>query len=105
MGDLYKTQVRQLAQAVGIPEVIIQKPPTADLWAGQTDEDELGFTYEEVDRLLAVLVDSRGSTEDAVKAGFAPAHVERVRAMISGSEFKRRMPLIAEVRRRYDRPS
>ena len=57
LGDLYKTQVRQLAKAVGVPEVIIAKPPSADLWVGQTDEDELGFTYEEVDRLLFLLVD------------------------------------------------
>src|SRR5512136_2049644 len=59
LGDLYKTQVRQLAAAVGVPQPIIDKQPSADLWEGQTDEAELGFTYEEVDRALYLLVDQR----------------------------------------------
>ena len=70
IGDLYKTQVRQLARALSIPEAIILKPPSADLWFGQTDEGELGFTYEEVDRLLFLLVDQRYRPEDCVEAGF-----------------------------------
>ncbi len=57
LGDLYKTQIRQLARAMDLPEVIIQKPPSADLWVGQTDEGELGFTYDEVDQLLYLLVE------------------------------------------------
>ena len=52
IGDLYKAQVRQLSRAIGVPDVIVDKPPSADLWEGQTDEDELGFTYEEADQLL-----------------------------------------------------
>jgi NAD+ synthase len=59
LGDLYKTQVRQLGKAIGIPQIILDKPPTADLWLGQTDEGELGFTYAEVDQLLYLLVDQR----------------------------------------------
>ena len=82
LGDLYKTQVRQLAQAVSIPEVIIQKPPTADLWAGQTDEDELGFTYEEVDKLLFLMVDQRFSQDECVAAGFEAAFVQKVITMV-----------------------
>ena len=58
IGDLYKTQVRQLAQAIGVPQPIVDKPPSADLWIGQTDEEELGLTYAEVDQ-LPVSVDRR----------------------------------------------
>ncbi len=75
IGDLYKTQVRQLARALDIPEVIIAKPPSADLWTGQTDEGELGFTYEEVDQLLYLLVDQRYRPEECVEAGFAEKFV------------------------------
>jgi NAD+ synthase len=76
IGDLYKTQVRQLAAAVGVPDIIIKKPPSADLWVGQTDEGELGFTYDEVDRLLLLLVDLRFSPEDCVEVGFDPSFVK-----------------------------
>jgi NAD+ synthase len=64
LGDLYKTQLRQLARAMDIPEVIINKLPSADLWLGQTDEGELGFTYAEVDQLLYLLVDQRYSPDE-----------------------------------------
>ena len=61
IGDLYKTQVRQLSRAMGVPPSVIDKAPSADLWKGQTDESELGFTYDEVDKLLFLLVDRRYS--------------------------------------------
>jgi len=97
LGDLYKTQVRQLARVVGVPEPIVQKAPTADLWAAQTDEGELGFTYEEVDRLLYRLIDERESVEHLLRDGFAPAFVTRVREMVRKSQYKRRLPVIAKV--------
>ena len=97
LGDLYKTQVRQLAAAVGVPQSIIDKPPSADLWAGQTDEGEMGLTYEEVDRLLYLLVDERYSLDEAVEAGFAREFVERVWKLVRVNSFKRRLPLIAKV--------
>jgi NAD+ synthase len=97
LGDLYKTQIRQLAAAVGVPQPIIDKPPSADLWAGQTDEGEMGLTYEQVDRLLYLLVDERYSIDEAVEAGFDRAYVERVWKMVRTSSFKRRLPLIAKV--------
>ena len=99
-GDLYKTQVRMLARAVGVPEVIIQKPPTAGLWVGQTDEEELGFTYEEVDRLLLLLVDGRYSPEDCVEAGFDPDFVAAVVERVRRNHFKRLMPPIAKLSNR-----
>jgi len=97
LGDLYKTQVRQLAAAVGVPQPIIDKPPSADLWAGQTDEGEMGVTYEQVDRLLYLLVDERYSLDEAAEAGYARAYVERVWKMVRVNSFKRRLPLIAKV--------
>ena len=100
MGDLYKTQVRQLAAAVGVPDVIIEKPPSADLWVGQTDEGELGFTYDDVDRLLLLLVDQRFSPEDCVEAGFDPSFVRDVLERIRGSQFKRVLPPIAKLSNR-----
>ena len=100
IGDLYKTQIRQLSRAMGIPNVIIDKAPSADLWSGQTDEGELGFTYEEVDKLLCLLVDQRYSPEECVEAGFNQAFVERVVTRIRRNQFKRMLPPIAKVSNR-----
>jgi NAD+ synthase len=100
IGDLYKTQVRQLSRAVGVPENIIQKAPSADLWQGQTDEGELGFTYEEVDQLLYLLVDQRYRPENCVEEGFDKKFVDRVAQMIRKNHFKRVMPPIAKLSQR-----
>jgi len=100
IGDLYKAQVRQLSRALGVPSVIVDKPPSADLWAGQTDEDELGFTYEDVDQLLYLLVDQRYSPEECVEAGFDRAFVEKVVTRIRRNQFKRMLPPIAKLTNR-----
>lgn len=100
IGDLYKTQVRQLAAHLSIPESIIRKPPSADLWRGQTDEGELGFTYAEVDRLLFRLVDLRWSPERCIEDGFAPDFVRRVVELIRRSQYKRRTPVVAKISQR-----
>jgi len=100
LGDLYKTQIRQLAQALEVPQPIIDKPPSADLWTGQTDEAEMGLTYSEVDKLLFLLVDERYSPEEAIEAGFDRLFVDRVMRMIKTSHFKRRPPIIAKLSRR-----
>ncbi|MDD8025583.1 MAG: NAD+ synthase [Acidobacteriota bacterium] len=97
MGDLYKTQVRQIAAHLGLPERIRTKAPTAGLWAGQTDEAELGMAYEEIDLILFKLVDERESRKDVVAAGFEAAKVDRILGLIRGSEFKRQMPPIAKI--------
>jgi NAD+ synthase len=96
-GDLYKTQVRQLAKAMGIPHAIIDKPPSADLWLGQTDESELGFSYEQLDRLLYLWVDERYSRDACVETGFKPAFVDRVIRMVQRNHFKRVQPPIAKL--------
>jgi len=97
IGDLYKTQVRQLARSLQIPEVIISKPPSADLWTGQTDEGELGFTYEDVDKLLYLLVDQRYRPEECVEAGFAEKFVRKVVERVRRNQFKRILPPIAKL--------
>lgn len=100
IGDLYKTQVRQLSQALAIPAPIIDKPPSADLWVGQTDESELGFTYEQVDKLLFLLIDQRYSVQECIEEGFDDAFVNAVMARVRRFQFKRMMPPIAKVSNR-----
>ena len=100
IGDLYKTQARQLARDLGVPAAIIDKAPSADLWAGQTDEGELGFTYAEVDRLLYLLVDQRYSPEDCIEAGFKPEFVRQVVERVRRNHFKRVLPPIAKLTNR-----
>ena len=97
IGDLYKSQIRQLSTAVGVPDAIIRKAPSADLWPGQTDEAEVGFSYEEVDRILFRLVDRRLTPDEVVAEGFAHELVERIDRMVAGSEFKRQVPPIAKI--------
>ena len=100
IGDLYKTQARQLAWAIGVPAPIIDKPPSADLWEGQTDENELGFTYEEVDKLLYLLVDQRYSPQECIEEGFNEKFVNAVITRIRRNQFKRMMPPIAKLSNR-----
>jgi NAD+ synthase len=100
IGDLYKTQVRALSAHMGVPRAIIDKNPTADLWVGQTDESELGFTYAEVDRLLARLVDERARPDELIADGFDPAFITRITRLIQSTHYKRRLPLIAKISNR-----
>ncbi len=100
LGDLYKTQVRQLAAAMGVPARILAKAPSADLWPGQTDEGELGVTYPEVDRLLYLLVDERRSPEACVEAGFKAAMVRKVIERIRRNQYKRLPPVVAKLSNR-----
>jgi NAD+ synthase len=100
LGDLYKSQVRQLAIAVGVPQVIIDKRPSADLIPGQTDEGDLGFSYADVDQVLYLLVDKRYSPEEVEAAGFDAKFIQKVIKKINASHFKRSLPVIAKVSER-----
>lgn len=100
IGDLYKTQLRQLAEALGVPESVRLKPPSADLWEGQTDEGELGYTYADVDQVLYLLVDERYTLEEAVEEGFDPTFVRDVWRRVKANHYKRTMPNIAKLSRR-----
>jgi NAD+ synthase len=97
LGDLFKTQVRQLSRYIGVPSQVVEKPPSADLWAGQTDEEELGYTYEEADAVLFMLVDCRFSVQDLIEDGFDENLVKGISRLIMASQYKRRLPLIAKI--------
>ncbi len=100
VGDLYKTQLVQLAAFLGVPEAICGKAPTGDLWVGQTDESELGFTYAEVDRLLVLMVDRRWRRAELIEHGFAAEFIDRVATLVRRNHYKRRMPVIAKLSQR-----
>jgi len=100
IGDLYKTQVRQLSKVMRVPQPLIDKPPSADLWVGQTDEGDLGYTYEEVDKLLFLLVDQRYKPEECVEAGFPEGFVKSVLQRVRKNQFKRVLPPIAKLSNR-----
>ncbi|MCL4509480.1 MAG: NAD+ synthase [Bacteroidetes bacterium] len=97
IGDLYKTQVWQLSEFVGVPEKIVKKKPSADLWVGQTDEAEIGYTYEEIDKVLYLLVDQRMRIEEVISLGHPAKMTNDLYRMMMRSQFKRRPPIIAKV--------
>jgi len=100
IGDLYKTQVWQMAEHMKVPARIRRKVPTADLWPRQTDEQELGFEYREIDQLLFLLVDERASRREAIEAGWPRGMVDRALRLMARSQYKRRLPLIAKISQR-----
>ncbi|MCY3757819.1 MAG: NAD+ synthase [Acidobacteria bacterium] len=97
IGDLYKADIFRLARYLQVPQSILDKKPTADLWAGQSDEDELGFTYGEVDELLHELIDRRASRRELLEKGFKNDFIQRVVNRIRGSQFKRRGPVVCKL--------
>jgi NAD+ synthase len=97
IGNLYKTQIRQLAKYLNIPEKIITKAPSADLWEGQTDEGELGLTYEQLDTFLFYLEDQGYSDDQLKELGFAGDFIEKMKTRIRVNEFKGRLPVIASL--------
>jgi NAD+ synthase len=100
IGDLYKTQVWQLAEALGVPDSIVHKAPSADLWVGQTDEQEMGLSYRDVDKLLVCMVDHRQDDAELAKLGFSQEFIAKVRQMVKRSQYKRMPPTIAKVGQR-----
>jgi len=97
LGDLYKTQIRQLGRHLGVPAKILRKVPTAGLWPGQTDEGEIGLTYVEIDKILFRLVDLRESKQKVIASGFEKEKVEKIIDLIKKSEFKRKLPPIPKI--------
>jgi NAD+ synthase len=97
IGDLYKTQLRAVARELGVPEEVVTKPPTADLWPGQTDEGELGRSYDMLDRTLFALVDRRWTVDRCVRAGLPRDLVEWVERRVARMEFKRQLPPVAKL--------
>mgnify|MGYP000873206263 FL=1 len=97
IADLYKAQARQLARAMGVPRSILEKAPSADLWANQTDEAELGFSYDLADQLLYLLVDERYTVDEAAAEGFDRALVEHIWRRVRRNHFKRTMAPVAKL--------
>lgn len=97
IGDLYKTQLRGLAHHLSIPEEIIVKAPSADLWEGQSDEDDLGFSYEAVDLLLYMMLEKRMDKQAILAEGVPEPFYDRVRKMVVRNQYKRMMPVIAKI--------
>jgi len=100
IGDLYKTQVRQLAAHLGVPEPILVKPPTADLYTGQTDEAQIGYSYAAIDAAFVHLIEERLPPEQVVAMGFEAEFIRRVMRLVQRSQFKRRLPVIAKISER-----
>lgn len=100
VGDLYKSQVWHLASYLGVPERVTSKAPSADLWPSQTDEGDMGITYREADAILCMLVDERFTVEEVAAAGHPVETVRKVLQMVEGSQFKRRLPIIAKLSNR-----
>lgn len=100
IGDLYKTQIFALAKFLNIPEALITKAPSADLWEGQTDEKELGETYEKLDQFLFYLVDERYDDESLLKLGFEKDFIHKIKTRVARNQYKRRPPVIAKLSNR-----
>jgi NAD+ synthase len=97
LGGLYKTQLRELAGYLGIPDFILAKPPSAGLWQGQSDEAEIGYAYSDIDRLLYFMVDRKYNEEKLIRQGFNSKFIKEIKARIKKNAFKSQQPLIARL--------
>ena len=97
IGDIYKTEVFELARYIGVPDSIVNKAPSADLWEGQSDENELGYTYAQIDAVLSRYIEQRATKEELLNEGFEENLVNMVIKRIYQNQFKRKMPLIAKL--------
>lgn len=100
IGDLYKTHVWELSERLAVPKEIIDKKPSADLWEGQSDESELGFSYNTADRILQRFIDERYGKNELLEEGFEEWIVDTIIRKIKLSQYKRKLPLIAKISRR-----
>ncbi|MHB9300656.1 NAD+ synthase [Fusobacterium polymorphum] len=99
IGDLYKTNIWDLSRYLKIPNGLIEKKPSADLWEGQTDEQEMGLTYKEADQVLYRMLEENKKVEEVLAEGFNKDLVDNIVRRMNRSEYKRRMPLIAKIKR------
>ncbi|KPV42264.1 NAD+ synthase [Alicyclobacillus ferrooxydans] len=97
IGDLYKIQVRQLSKAIGVPNSILEKAPSADLWENQTDEQELGFDYDTADEILYQLVDARINPDELATFGYDSKLLGLIVRRMRLNQYKRKPPVIAKI--------
>jgi len=97
IGDLYKSEVFELAEYLGVSKCIIKKPPSADLWDGQSDEADLGYTYAQLDEAMKLYVEDRFTVEEIVQKGIDKKMLEMIVKRIFRNHFKRKMPVIAKL--------
>jgi len=100
IGDLLKTQVWELSEYMGVPKEVIEKKPSADLWEGQSDEDELGFSYFLADEIINLLVDERYAKEEIIEIGYSEKTIDSILWRIKTNQYKRKLPLIAKISNR-----
>jgi len=97
IGDIYKSEIFEFAKYIGVTNNIINKPPSADLWEGQSDEEDLGYSYKEIDAVFNELVENRLSPKEVIKKQYEKELVYKLDKMIYQNQFKRKTPLIAKV--------
>lgn len=97
IGEVYKSDEYDFAKFLGVPESILTKKPSADLWAGQSDEEELGYSYKQLDDALKLLVDENKSREELIKLGFEDEMLDTIEYRIKANAFKGKLPVIAQI--------
>ena len=98
IGEIYKSDEFEFARVLGVPESILNKAPSADLWEGQSDEEELGHTYKELDDLLKVMIDENKSKEELISMGFEEKFIDKISHRVKANAFKGKLPTIAKIR-------
>lgn len=97
IGEIYKSDEFEFAKLLGVPKSILTKAPSADLWEGQSDEDELGHTYKEIDDLLKLMVDDKKSKDELLKLGFEASFIDKINNRMKANAFKGKLPTIAKL--------
>jgi len=97
LGDIYKSDLFEFAKFLGIPQNIIDKKPSADLWEGQSDESDLGYSYTKIDSLLKVMIDENKTKEELLSLGFEDRFIDEISKRIKINKFKRELPTIAKI--------
>lgn len=97
IGNIYKSDLFEFAKFLGINSEIIEKKPSADLWEGQSDEADLGYSYKQIDTLLKAMIDEKKSKDELLKLGFEDSFIETISKRVKANEFKRKLPVIATI--------
>jgi NAD+ synthase len=100
IGDLYKSEIFEFAEYLGVNEAICKKPPSADLWEGQSDEDDLGYTYAQIDSVLKEMIENRKSKDEILSMGYEESLIDMLNKRVFNNQFKRKPPIIAKLTKR-----